>query len=226
MIEFKNVSKLYKDGTRALSNVDFKIEDGEFVFVVGASGAGKSTLIRLLMHEETVTGGQIFVDGEDISKIKNGRIPYLRRKLGVVYQDFRLLPNKNVYDNVAFAMRVIGAPAKDVRRRVPAILDLVGLVEKAHSFPSTLSGGEMQRVALARALVNKPKYIIADEPTGNIDPEMSTEIMALLSGISARGNITVLVVTHEKTLVDTFNKRVVTIQGGSLISDRTGGYSK
>lgn len=225
MIELKDVTKIYKDGTKALCDVNLKIEDGEFVFVVGASGAGKSTLIKLLMREETVTEGKILVNGTDIGALKHSETPFLRRQMGVVFQDFRLIPNKTVYENVAFAMRVLGKPIKEIKRRVPAILDLVELSHKAKSYPNKLSGGEKQRVALARALVNSPKIVIADEPTGNVDPEMSREIMGLLFGISERANITVLVVTHEKSLVDTFNRRVITISEGKVVSDRTGGYA-
>lgn len=225
MIEFKDVTKTYKDGTCALQDVNLTINDGEFVFLVGASGAGKSTLIKLLMCEEKVSNGKVVINNEDLALLKHSQIPFLRRQMGIVFQDFRLIPNMTVYDNVAFAMRVLGKPKKEIRRRVPIILDLVGLTTKAKNYPTNLSGGEKQRVALARALVNSPKIIIADEPTGNIDPQMSLEIMGLLAGISERGNITVLVVTHEKTLVDKFNKRVITISEGKLVSDRTGGYS-
>lgn len=225
MIEFIEVTKIYKDGTKALQDVSLTIEDGEFVFLVGASGAGKSTLVKLLMCEEKVTSGKILINRTDISQLEHSQIPYLRRQMGIVFQDFRLISTKTVYENVAFAMRVLGKSSKEIKRRVPAILDLVELTNKAKSLPVHLSGGEKQRVALARALVNSPKIVIADEPTGNIDPEMSLDIMALLAGISERGNITVLVVTHEKTLVDRFNKRVITITDGKVFSDRTGGYS-
>ena len=225
MIELRDVTKVYKDGTKALCDVNLQIEEGEFVFVVGASGAGKSTLIKLLMREEVVTSGKILINETDIASLTHTEIPYFRRQMGVVFQDFRLIPSKTVYENVAFAMRVIGKPLKEIKRRVPAILDLVELSSKAKNLPVHLSGGEKQRVALARALVNSPKFIIADEPTGNVDPEMSKDIMGLLFGISERANITVLVVTHEKSLVDTFNRRVITISEGKVVSDRTGGYA-
>ncbi|MEG1719151.1 MAG: cell division ATP-binding protein FtsE [Clostridia bacterium] len=224
MIEFKNVTKIYPDGTNSLKNLSLKIEDGEFLFIVGSSGAGKSTLIKILMCEEKLTEGSLIINGVDISKIKYSKIPHLRRQLGVVFQDFRLIPSLNVYDNIAFAMRVLGKSTKEIKERVPAMLDLVELTSKGQNMPHNLSGGEKQRVALARALINSPKIIIADEPTGNIDPEMSMDIMRLLNGISQRGNITVLVVTHEKELVDTFEKRVVTLSDGEIISDKTGGY--
>ncbi|MEG0770818.1 MAG: cell division ATP-binding protein FtsE [Clostridia bacterium] len=224
MIEFRNVTKIYPDGTNSLKNLSLKIEDGEFLFIVGSSGAGKSTLIKILMCEEKLTEGSLIINGVDISKIKYSKIPHLRRQLGVVFQDFRLIPSLNVYDNIAFAMRVLGKSTKEIKERVPAMLDLVELTSKGQNMPHNLSGGEKQRVALARALINSPKIIIADEPTGNIDPEMSMDIMRLLNGISQRGNITVLVVTHEKELVDTFEKRVVTLSDGEIISDKTGGY--
>ncbi len=225
MIEFCDVTKIYNDGTTALSNVNLKIEDGEFVFIVGSSGAGKSTLIKLLMCEEKVTSGNIFINNTNITNLEYERIPYLRRELGVVFQDFRLIPTLNVYDNIAFAMRVVGKSKREINKRVPVILDLVDLTNKAYSMPSTLSGGEKQRTALARALVNNPKIIIADEPTGNVDPQMSNDIMTFLLGICQRGGITVIVVTHEKTLVDAFEKRVITISKGSVISDEKGGYN-
>lgn len=218
MIELKNVSKKYPSGTHALNNVDISIEEGEFVFIVGASGAGKSTFLKLIMHEETPSEGEIFVDGESIANMKRKKVPYLRRKMGIVFQDFRLIDKMTVFDNVAFAMRVIGASPRAVARRVPYILGLVGLRDKAKSKPSELSGGEQQRVSLARALVNNPKMIIADEPTGNIDPEMSYEILDLLSEINKIGT-TILVVTHEQKLVSEFGRRVITIDKGRVISD-------
>ncbi len=226
MIELKDVTKTYKNGTTALQDVNLTVNDGEFVFVVGASGAGKSTLVKLLLCEELVSSGKILINGDDISLLKHNQIPYLRRKMGIVFQDFRLILNMTVYDNIAFAMRAVGKSNKEIRSRVPKILDLVELTSKARSFPNQLSGGEKQRTAFARALVNSPSIIIADEPTGNIDPQMSLDIIALLSGISQRGDITVLVVTHEKTLVDRFNKRVITISEGKVTSDRMGGYSE
>ena len=224
MIEFKAVEKVYANGTRALDKIDLTIGDGEFVFIVGPSGAGKSTITKLIMREEETTSGEITVNNYELSKIPQRKIPYLRRTMGVVFQDFRLINNKSVYDNIAFAMRVIGASTKDIRKRVPYMLGLVGLQKKARVYPSELSGGEQQRVALARALVNNPSLIIADEPTGNIDPNMSIEIMGLLEEINKRGT-TVLVVTHEKKLVDNMRKRVVTIKNGAIASDKTGGYT-
>ncbi len=218
MIEFKGVYKTYGTGIEALRDVNIQIDKGEFVFIVGASGAGKSTFLKLIMREETVSAGDVVVNGYDLTRIKRRQIPYYRRTMGIVFQDFRLIHNMNVYDNVAFAMRVVGASRREIRRRVPYILGLVGLQDKAKSFPQELSGGEQQRVGLARALVNNPSMIIADEPTGNIDPEMSHEIVELLSEINRRGT-TVLMVTHEHTLVQEFHHRVITIQDGSVVSD-------
>jgi len=223
MIEFENVYKAYKNGTKALRGVSFRIDDGGFVFIVGPSGAGKSTIIKLLMGEEYVSSGEITVGEYKLSKLPRSKLPYLRRTMGVVFQDFRLIPTKTVFDNVAFAMRVIGKNPRDIHKRVRYILNLVGLSNKGRSYPSQLSGGEQQRVALARALVNNPALIIADEPTGNIDPVLSRDIMDLLMDINEQ-KITVVVVTHEKSLVDTYNKRVITIDQGKLVSDRTGGY--
>ena len=218
MIEFKNVKKVYPGGITALHDMNLQVEKGEFVFVLGHSGAGKSTFLKLILHEEAATEGQVIVNGYDLTKIKNRQIPYLRRSLGVVFQDFRLIPTMTAYENVAFAMRVTNVPERQIRSRVPYVLNLVGLKEKARSFPPELSGGEQQRVALARALVHSPPIIIADEPTGNIDPEMSFEMMELLSAINSVG-ITVVVVTHEHELVHRFNKRVVTIDHGHIVSD-------
>ena len=222
MIEFKNVKKVYPNGNVALDGVDLKIETGEFVFIVGASGAGKSTLTKLLTREETITDGELFVDDFDLVRMPNRKIPYYRRGIGVVFQDFRLLHDKTVYENVAFAMEVVGESRKNIKKIVPRILALVGLNDKSNCFPDQLSGGEQQRVALARALANNPKTIIADEPTGNIDPKLSLEIMNLLIKIKKR-NRTVIVVTHEKQLVDYFCQRVVTIENGVVVSDRKGG---
>lgn len=218
MILFSHVSKEYKNGTKALNNVSFSIEQGEFVFVVGPSGAGKSTLMKLVMREEKATSGNIEVNGYNLNKIKGRKISKYRRSLGVVFQDFRLINQMTVYDNVAFALRVTGATGKDIRHRVPYILGLVGLLPKAKSYPSQISGGEQQRVALARALVNNPSIIIADEPTGNIDPEMSYEIVELLTEINKRGT-TILMVTHEHDLVQHFGKRVIEINNGNIMSD-------
>jgi cell division transport system ATP-binding protein len=222
MIEFKNVKKTYENGTEALNGVDLRIEDGEFVFIVGSSGAGKSTLTKLLTREEKISEGSLTVDEFDLVKMPERKVPYYRRSIGVVFQDFRLLPDKTVYENVAFAMEVVGEPRKVIKRRVPTILHLMGLEDKASSFPDQLSGGEQQRVALARALANNPKTIIADEPTGNIDPKKSLEIMNMLLKIHKK-NKTVIVVTHEKYLVDHFRQRVITIENGKVVGDRVGG---
>ncbi len=222
MIEFRDVSKIYPNGTIALENVNLTIEDGEFVFIVGASGAGKSTLMKLLLREERVTSGKLLVGDYDLEKIPNRKIPYYRRQLGMVFQDFKLFEKKTVYENVAFAMRVIGESSKTIKNRVPTILSIVNLMDKYKNFPTELSGGEQQRVALARALANNPKIIIADEPTANIDPKMKLEIMNLLKKINQRGK-TVIVVTHEKNIVDHFRQRVVTLREGRVIDDRVGG---
>ena len=201
VIEFRNVSKVYDStDTHALNHVNIKIEDGEFVFVVGSSGAGKSTFLKLIMHEEKPTEGEVIFNEYSSATLKKRQVPYYRRTMGIVFQDFRLIPKMTVYDNVAFAMRVIGAKEKDIRKRVPYNLQLVGLSQKARSMPNELSGGEQQRVSLARALVNNPKVIIADEPTGNVDPEMSHEIVELLTKINNAGT-TVIMVTHEHDLV-------------------------
>ena len=218
MISFSNVSKDYPTGTHALKDVNLFIDKGEFVFVVGASGAGKSTLVKLIMREEKPTSGKVMVNGFDLGCLKRRQIPKFRRTLGMVFQDFRLIPNMNVYDNVAFALRVTNVSYHDIRRRVPYILGLVGLASKAKSLPEQLSGGEQQRVALARALVNNPSLIIADEPTGNIDPELSFEIVDLLNEINRCGT-TIIMVTHEHDLVYRFNRRVVTIENGTVVAD-------
>ena len=219
VIEFRDVTKVYgSNGTKALNNVNIKIEDGEFVFVVGASGAGKSTFLKLIMHEEKPTSGTVIVGDYSSDTIKKKQVPYYRRTMGIVFQDFRLIPKMSVYDNVAFAMRVIGAKEKDIRKRVPYILQLVGLSHKARSMPNELSGGEQQRVSLARALVNNPKLIIADEPTGNVDPEMSQEIVEMLTKIN-NGGTTVIMVTHEHSLVRAFPRRVIVIKNGEVVSD-------
>lgn len=218
MIEFRNVSKVYATGTHALNKASLTIDKGDFVFIVGSSGAGKSTFLKLIMREEVPTSGTIIVNGMQLDKLKHRQIPMLRRSMGIVFQDFRLIDKMTVYDNVAFAMRAIGASPRAIKKRVPYILELVGLENKAKSYPSELSGGEQQRVGLARALVNNPKMIIADEPTGNIDPEMSYEIMELLSEINKRGT-TILIVTHEHDLVQSFGRRVITIDKGVVVSD-------
>lgn len=222
MIDFVNVKKAYPNGTLALKGVNLHIDDGEFVFVVGHSGAGKTTLMKLLLREEKPTSGKLIVGNYNLTEMSNFKVPYYRRELGVVFQDFRLFPKKTVYENVAFAMEVVGTPRKMIRRRVPAILNTVNLAGKQDSFPNEISGGEQQRVALARALANNPKVIIADEPTGNIDPKMSLEIMNLLVKINKLGK-TVIVVTHEKNLVDYYNKRVVILKDGLITEDRVGG---
>jgi len=225
LIEFINVSKTYRTGTHALHNFSLNIDRGEFVFVVGPSGAGKSTFIKLMMREEKPTEGEIYVNGQNLVKMRRRKVPYFRRTLGVVFQDFRLIPYMNVYDNVAFAMRVTNVRRREIRERVPYILKLVGLEGKSKSLPEHLSGGEQQRVALARALVNNPPLIIADEPTGNIDPELSFEIVDLLSEINKCGT-TIVMVTHEHNLVSEFNHRVIMIEEGSVVSDnRNGRYS-
>lgn len=224
MIELKNVSKVYDSGSIALDHVSLHIGKGEFVFVVGASGAGKSTLIKLLSYEELPSRGSVFVNGIEVNKLAKNRVPYLRRKMGIVFQDFRLLPNKTAQENVAFAMEVIEAPRRLIRRRVRDVLDLVGLVGKADALPKNLSGGEQQRVAIARAIVNRPLLLIADEPTGNLDPETSRDIMEVFKKINHMGT-TVLMVTHDKTLVDMMNKRVIEIDGGKVVRDeQKGGY--
>lgn len=218
MIEFTNVSKVYDNGTRALSNLSLSVDKGEFVFVVGPSGAGKSTFIKLLLREETPTKGIVKVNGYNLNKIKKRQIPQFRRSLGVVFQDFRLIPQMTVYDNVAFALRVTNVASRSIRQRVPYVLGLVGLAAKARNYPDQLSGGEQQRVALARALVNNPPLLIADEPTGNIDPELSLEIVELLNEINKCGT-TVVMVTHEHELVARFGHRVISIDHGSLVAD-------
>jgi len=224
VIVLENVSKNYSAGAPAINNIDLKIEKGEFVFIVGDSGAGKSTLIKLLLKELEPTTGKIYINDKFVNKLKRRKVPYLRRDIGVVFQDFRLLKDRNVYDNVAFAQRVIEVPSKVIRRRVPAMLSMVGLAEKYRSFPKELSGGEQQRVALARALVNNPPILLADEPTGNLDPKNSWEIMKLLEEINKRGT-TVVVVTHNKEIVDAMQKRVICMQKGVIISDeKKGGY--
>ena len=218
MIEFKNVSKTYSNGTHALQNVNLTVADGEFVFIVGSSGAGKSTFLKLIMCEETPNEGDIIGNGTHITSLKKREIPYLRRMMGIVVQDLRLIDNMTVYENVAFAMHVIGATQSEIKKRVPYILSLLNLQDKQKCRPNELSGGEQQRVGLARALVNNPKLIIADEPTGNIDPALSFEIVDLLSEINRRGT-TILMVTHEHSLVKHFHKRVVEIHDGRIVAD-------
>jgi len=218
MIEFRNVTKVYSTGVTAVDNTSLEIEKGEFVFIVGSSGCGKSTLMKMLMKEVEPTEGQILVNGIDITKISKRRIPNLRRSMGIVFQDFRLLPDKTVYENVAYAMRVIEASPKQIKRQVPNVLSLVGLLEKAKAYPEQLSGGEQQRVAVARAIVNNPSVLIADEPTGNLDPDTAWEIMSLLNDINRRGT-TVVIATHAKDIVDKMQKRVIAIEKGNVYSD-------
>jgi len=218
VIEFKNVTKKYDNKTTALNDVSISIDKGEFVFVVGSSGAGKSTFLKLMMREEVPSSGTIVIDGLNLNKMKKRNIPKFRRKLGVVFQDFRLIPTMTVFDNVAFAMRVIGAKEKKIRRRVPYLLSLMGLSEKSRNYPKELSGGEQQRVSLARALANDADIIIADEPTGNVDPQMSYEIVDLLMRLNEAGT-TVIMVTHEHSLVRCFDKRVIILDKGTVVSD-------
>ena len=222
MVEFKDVTKMYSNGTLALKDASFKINKGEFIFIVGSSGSGKSTLIKLILKEENPTRGEVLVNGYDVSSMDRHEVPSLRRSLGIVFQDFRLLPNKTVYDNVAFAMQITEALPKEIRRQVPMALALVGLSRKANVYPNQLSGGEQQRVALARAIVNSPALLVADEPTGNLDPDTSLEIMKLLSEINHRGT-TVIVATHEKSIVDSMKKRVLAINKGEIIRDQQKG---
>ena len=224
MITLENVSKSYAKGQPALNDVSLHIDKGEFVFIVGNSGSGKSTLIKLLLKELEPTSGTIIVNDQNLGKMKRRKVPKYRRGVGVVFQDFRLLKDRNVYENVAFAQRVIERPNRVIKKRVPEILTLVGLAEKNKSFPRELSGGEQQRVALARALVNRPNILLADEPTGNLDPKNSLEIMKLLEEINERGT-TVLVVTHNREIVNSFRKRVITMRKGVIVSDEEeGGY--
>lgn len=224
MITLENVSKSYAKGQPALNDVSLHIDTGEFVFIVGNSGSGKSTLIKLLLKELEPTSGTIIVNDQNLGKMKRRKVPKYRRGVGVVFQDFRLLKDRNVYENVAFAQRVIERPNRVIKKRVPEILTLVGLAEKYKSFPRELSGGEQQRVALARALVNRPNILLADEPTGNLDPKNSLEIMKLLEEINERGT-TVLVVTHNREIVNSFRKRVITMRKGVIVSDEEeGGY--
>ena len=223
MIEFTDVVKTYGQGNNALNGVSMQIEDGEFCFLVGPSGSGKSTIIKLITGELKPTSGTVHVNGYSLERIRKREVPYLRRTVGVVFQDFRLINKMTVYDNVAFAMRVVGAREREIRERVPYVLDLVGLSSKEHRHPGELSGGEQQRLAIARALINNPSTIIADEPTGNLDPQMSFEIMSLLQEINNLGT-TMLVVTHAKDLVERFNKRTIVINDGLIASDGMEGY--
>lgn len=223
MVELNGVHKVYENGVEALNGIDIKIEDGEFAFLVGPSGSGKTTIIKILTGEIIPTEGYVNVNGYELASMKAKKMPYLRRSLGVVFQDFRLIEDKTVYENVAFAMRVIGAKNAEIKERVMYVLELVGLEGKDQNLPNELSGGEQQRVAIARALVNNPQLIIADEPTGNLDPGRSLEIMTLLEKINQLGT-TVLIVTHERELVNRFSKRVIAINNGRVISDGMDGY--
>ena len=223
MIEFTDVVKSYSEGNFALNGVNMLIEDGEFCFLVGPSGSGKSTIIKMITGELKPTSGTVHVNGYSLERIRKREVPFLRRTVGVVFQDFRLIDNMTVYENVAFAMRVVGAREKEIKERVPYVLELVGLTDKQHRHPGELSGGEQQRLAIARALVNNPSTIIADEPTGNLDPAMSMEIMSLLQEINNLGT-TMLVVTHAQNLVERFGKRVIAINEGLVVSDGMGGY--
>ncbi len=218
LIELRNVTKMYENDVLALEKINLTIDKGEFVFVIGTSGSGKSTLIRMLLKELEPTSGDILINGQSIVNLKHKEVPFLRRKMGVVFQDFRLLPNKTVFENVAFAMQVVEAAPKDIRRTVPAIISMVGLNRKARAYPNQLSGGEQQRVALARAIVNSPPILIADEPTGNLDPETAWEIINLLKDINMRGT-TVVVASHAKEIVDVMQKRVIALQKGVLVRD-------
>ena len=222
IIEFRGVSKTYPSGTHALEDVNIKINNGEFVFVVGSSGAGKSTFMKLIMREEKANTGKIIVNGFELTSMKRRDVPMLRRTMGIVFQDFRLIPTMNVFDNVAFAMHVVGVSGRNVRREVSRALSKVGLGNKARSMPAQLSGGEQQRVGLARALVNSPDLIIADEPTGNVDPNMSYEIVSMLTEINKLGT-TVLMVTHDHNLVRDFQHRVIMLDGGKIVADNAGG---
>ncbi len=222
IIEFKGVSKTYKTGTHALNDVNIRINPGEFVFVVGASGAGKSTFMKLIVREEKANTGSLLVNGYDLMKIKNREIPHLRRTMGIVFQDFRLIKNMSVFENVAFAMHVVGADRRRIRKDVSAVLSMVGLGNKARSMPDQLSGGEQQRVGLARALVNRPALIIADEPTGNVDPNLSYDIVSKLTEINKQGT-TVLMVTHDHNLVRDFQHRVIMLEEGKIVADNAAG---
>jgi len=224
LIEFKNVSKVFEDGHRVLTDINFKIEKGEFVFLVGSSGAGKSTLIKLLLKETEASEGTIIINEREVTTLKRRDIPYHRRHIGVVFQDFRLLPNKTVYENVAFAMEVVEASPREIRKQVPLVLSMVGLTRKAKLYPHQISGGEQQRASLARAMVNGPTILIADEPTGNLDPEMSMDIMRMLNEFNFRGT-TILMATHEKEIVNTMKKRVIALDNGLIARDQLrGGY--
>ena len=222
MIQFKNVSKTYPNGTQALKNVSLQVDDGEFVFIVGSSGAGKSTFLKMIMCEEQADEGEIIVNGTNLSRMRKKKIPYLRRSMGIVFQDFRLIQHMTVYENVAFAQRVIGVSTRRIKESVPAMLQMVGLSAKYKMFPQQLSGGEQQRVAIARALINRPEVLLADEPTGNLDSQNADEIMRLLEEINRMGT-TVVVVTHSEEIVARMHKRVITMERGCVISDEIRG---
>ncbi|MDD1503955.1 MULTISPECIES: cell division ATP-binding protein FtsE [unclassified Lysinibacillus] len=222
MIEMKNVTKKYSNGVVATNGISVNIKQGEFVYVVGPSGAGKSTFIKLMYREEKATSGEITVNGINLAELKNKKVPFLRRQIGVVFQDFKLLPRLNVYENVAFALEVIEEDPIEIRRRVMEVLELVGLKQKARMFPNELSGGEQQRVSIARSIVNVPKVVIADEPTGNLDPETSWDIMNLFEEINARGT-TIVMATHNREIVNTIRRRVIAIEGGMIVRDEHGG---
>ncbi|MCD7808035.1 MAG: cell division ATP-binding protein FtsE [Erysipelotrichaceae bacterium] len=225
MIKLENVTKVYKTGVRAINNINVNIEPGEFVYVIGSTGAGKSTFIKLLYREEKATSGRVIVAGQDVSKIKNRKVPYFRRSIGVVFQDFRLLPKKTIFENVAYTLEVTDTPKAEIRKKVRRTLELVGLEDKANAFPHELSGGQQQRVAIARAIVISPKVLIADEPTGNLDPETSQEIIELLMRINEVDHTTVLVVTHDSAIVQKYKKRTILIENGCIKTDTSaGGY--
>ena len=222
MIKFENVSKIYDNGFPALHDVSFEIEKGEFVFLVGSSAAGKSTIIKLIMKEEDATEGDITINGIDVCDLRRKEVPFFRRTIGVVFQDFRLLPNKTVQENVAYAMEIVGASGKDIRKNVPNVLSMVGLAHKAKMYPRQLSGGEQQRVAIARAIVNNPDVLIADEPTGNLDPDTAQEIMTILEDINRRGT-TIIMATHAENIVNKMQKRVIVVEKGAIVRDEERG---
>ena len=222
MIKLENVTKVYKTGVRAVNDMSLTIDAGEFVYVIGPTGAGKSTFIKLLYREEKATRGKVLVDGTDVSRIKNSKVPFFRRKIGVVFQNYRLLPKKTVFENVAFALEVTNTPKTEIRKKVRNVLELVGLENKANSFPHELSGGQQQRVAIARAIVNQPKVLIADEPTGNLDPDTSQEILEILKKINAKGT-TMIIATHDRRIVDEGGKRVIALEKGKVVRDEEGG---
>lgn len=225
MIRFKNVTKSYPNGVHALNKVNLKIEDGEFVYIIGATGSGKSTMIKLLNGEEVPQEGQVVVNGVDVGALKHRKVPFYRRNIGCIFQDYRLLPTLTVYENIAFALEVLGMSKKDIKKRVRSVLELVDLKDKARAYPDELSGGQQQRVTIGRAIANKPKLLIADEPTGNLDPEKSLEIIRLLEKINKTFNTTIIMVTHDIVLVEKFKKRTITLDKGYVIHDSSeGGY--